>query len=126
MNIVIETYGTIKPYYIQTLAMTYFPGAKFPELENISEADLRVFVEVTPREGEILANVALRRGAENCHHTESVRIDSVHGDLDRAKKVAAGKAFMIAAEKMTGFIPPWGILTGVRPAKVATDLLERG
>ncbi len=126
MNIGIETYGTIKPYYIQTLAMTYFPGARFPELDHIFDADLRVFVEVTLRDGEVMGNVALRRGAENCRHTEIVRIDSVHGDIDRAKKIAAGKAFMIAAEKMTGFIPPWGILTGVRPAKVATELLESG
>lgn len=126
MNIGIETYGTIKPYYIQTLAMTYFPGARFPEAEHIDEADIRVFVEIVERDGEITGNVALRCGAENCRHTENVKIDSVHGDIDRAKKIAAGKAFMKAAEKMTGFIPPWGILTGVRPAKVATDLLLKG
>ncbi len=126
MNIGIETFGKIKPYYIQTLAMTYFPGARFPELDNISDADMRVFVEVIEREGEIVGNVALRCGAENYRHTETVKADSVHGDIDRAIKVAAGKAFMKAAEKMTGFIPPWGILTGVRPAKVATELLEKG
>lgn len=126
MNIGIETYGTIKPYYIQTLAMTYFPGAKFPELEHIFQADLRIFVEVIKRDGEIMANAALIHGSEGYRWTETIKIDSVHGDLDRAKKVAAGKAFVKAAERMTGIVPPWGILTGVRPAKVATELLERG
>lgn len=126
MNIGIETNGAIKPYYIQTLAMTYFPGARFPQLDDLSEADLRIYVEIAENGGEILGNVDIRQGSESYRCTETVKADSVHGDTDRARKIAAGKAFMKAAAKMTGFIPPWGILTGVRPAKVATELLERG
>lgn len=126
MNIGIETYGTIKPYYIQTLAMIYFPGAKFPEMDHISEADLRIFVEVIDKDDEIVANVALRYESESYRHTETVKTESIHGDLDRARKIAAGKAFITAAGKMTGFTPPWGVLTGVRPAKVAMELLDGG
>ena len=41
-------------------------------------------------------------------------------------KLAAGRALQCAATELTGYIPPWGILTGVRPARGASALLDSG
>ena len=37
-----------------------------------------------------------------------------------------GMCFFRAAKAVTGITPPWGSLTGIRPAKVAAELLEQG
>ena len=34
-----------------------------------------------------------------------------------------GKTFLEAAEKVFGYKSPWGIFTGIRPAKIASDYL---
>ena len=33
---ILEIHGKLKPYYVQTLAMIFFPGVKFPEGEGPS------------------------------------------------------------------------------------------
>lgn len=39
---------------------------------------------------------------------------------------ALGRAFLAAGERLCGFRPPWGILTGIRPVKLVRDLLASG
>jgi len=40
--------------------------------------------------------------------------------------IAVGRALFAAGRELLGHTPPWGILTGVRPAKVASTLLYGG
>ena len=40
--------------------------------------------------------------------------------------IAVGRAVFAAGKELLGHTPPWGILTGVRPAKVANSLLKSG
>ena len=44
----------------------------------------------------------------------------------RDLEYAVCKSFYQAAVKLTGHHPKWGILTGIRPAKLARQLLEQG
>ncbi|MBR7181463.1 MAG: coproporphyrinogen dehydrogenase HemZ, partial [Clostridia bacterium] len=46
--------------------------------------------------------------------------------LDRARKIAVGYAVLEAAGEMVHYRPSWGMLTGVRPSKIATELLLQG
>jgi len=39
---------------------------------------------------------------------------------------AVKRSFYLAALKLTGIAPPWGALTGIRPAKIAAKLLDAG
>lgn len=41
-------------------------------------------------------------------------------------KMAVGKAFFDAGEQLLSYRPVWGILTGVRPAKVANSYFDQG
>ncbi len=115
--------STIKPYYVQTLAMIFFPGAKFPEGEV--ETDETVVAEVfsCEKDSGVYAKVTIRCGAES---TDADAFFNDSETIEKTTKLSVGAAFMKAGEKFTGFTPPWGTLTGVRPAKVATELLERG
>ena len=44
----------------------------------------------------------------------------------RGKKLAVGRAVFAAGKELFGVQPPWGVLTGVRPAKVAAEFLATG
>ena len=79
---------------------------------------------MTESETEVTAEVTISQGEKSCSAHESVKKGS-HDD-EKTRKIAAGSAFMKAGVMFTGFTPPWGILTGVRPAKVATELIENG
>ena len=45
---------------------------------------------------------------------------------EKNTRIAAGAAVLAAAGELTGYRPSWGMLTGVRPAKVAFELLRQG
>ena len=115
--------GKVKPYYVQTLAMIFFPGAKFPEDEAETPETVVAEVTVTDDGENAVASVTLKQGERLSQADSRVALD---GDCDKKRRIAVGEAFMRAGEKFTSVTPPWGILTGVRPAKVATELLVAG
>ncbi|MBR5295791.1 MAG: coproporphyrinogen dehydrogenase HemZ [Clostridia bacterium] len=57
----------------------------------------------------------------------SAKIDlSLHKEASRASNAALGKAFSLAAKAFTDYLPPYGILFGVRPVKVPLFYLKNG
>ena len=45
---------------------------------------------------------------------------------ERTIKLAVGAAILAAAGELVGYRPSWGMLIGVRPSKVATEMLNMG
>ena len=123
---ILKINGNIKPYYVQTLCMIFFPGAKFPENEEYTPETVVAVLDLNETEEGVSAHVTLAQGEKSAQADASLLWDRTHADRERQIKIAAGDAFMQAGIAFTGFTPPWGILTGVRPAKVATELLEAG
>ncbi len=117
--------GDLNAYYAQMLCMIFFPGAKFPENEVLTDETPCVVVALSETEEAVSAVVVIRRG-EKSETGEATLPRNGENDPDKQKKLAVGRAFMAAGERFTGFTPPWGILTGVRPAKVVTEMLQRG
>lgn len=116
--------GDISRTYCQNLCLIFFPGAKFPENEASADGIPEAYVELIEDEGfkarVILANNGRAVTGEACNFSSDTT------DADRAKKLAVGRAFAEAGEKLLGAAPPWGILTGVRPAKIAEELKGKG
>ena len=101
--------------------MTFFPGDKF----SPADGDKRASAEITENDDGITATVtlALPDGREESASSfERWRDDG----RDRTRKVAAGRAFFEAASRLTGYRPPWGTMTGVRPSKLMSEFLSRG
>ncbi|MBR3998782.1 MAG: hypothetical protein IKI93_10625, partial [Clostridia bacterium] len=117
--------GNIKPYYVQTLCMIFFPGAKFPENEELTPETVTVDMTVEEREDGVYASAVIAEG-EKFSSADAFASWDRDDERDRVIKIAAGDSFMKAGIRFTGYTPPWGILTGVRPAKVATEFLEKG
>ncbi len=117
--------GNISEYYIQTLCLLFFPGAKFSESEVVTPEVPVVSVTVQEHDTFVLATASLKIGDKEVikEHSELFSEDKT------AKKTittAASKAFFQAASNFFGYTPSWGILTGVRPSKIALDYLKNG
>ena len=124
---ILKINGDINKYYVQTLCMVFFPGATFGENEIPGEGVPEVAVEVYRDEanGVATAFASIKLNDKLCESTESVPLsDEINFATHEA--IAVGKAVFAAGKELLGHTPPWGILTGVRPAKVANSILRTG
>lgn len=119
--------GDINAYYVQTLCMLFFPGAKFGAEERPTPDTPTVTVKACYGEdGEARAEAEISLDDRTCH-AEGTAAPCEDVDKGRLMKVAVGRAvFGAGTAFFGGYTPPWGILTGVRPSKVASELLKNG
>ena len=124
---ILKINGDINRYYVQTLCMIFFPGATFGEDEQPGEGVPEVSVDVfKDKEGEnVNAYVSIKLNDKLCEAGESVHCDEVI-NFATHEAIAVGRAIFAAGKELLGHTPPWGILTGVRPAKVANSILRAG
>ena len=118
--------GELNRYYVQTLCMIFFPGATFGADEeprpDIPEVYVNVFKD---SEGSYTAYASIKLNDRVSESTATVKAsDDIY--VATHANLAVGKAMFAAGKELLGHIPPWGILTGVRPAKIAGGLLRDG
>ena len=123
--------GDVNHYYIQTLCMMLFPGVKFAmdevESESSTTATVRL-IPITDADGNeigVRGDVKLRYEGREAHSTHKMQYSTLH-TKSKTAKIVIGKCFFDAGERLLEYRPVWGILTGVRPAKLASDYLEQG
>ena len=117
--------GNINVYYVQTLCMIFFPGEKFGagEQDNPDAPELKL--SLVEKDEGLEASVTVTADGK----TESaVRHLAFSDQYNREKtaKMVCGAAIVAACGALMGYRPSWGMLTGVRPSKVATELLQSG
>jgi len=123
---ILRVEGSLNRYYIQTLCMIFFPGSKFSEDELPSETTPEIFVRAE-REGEkVRAFVTMKLGAKFVEAKAEAEPTKDITSADRIEKIAIGRAVFSAGKALLGYTNAWGILTGVRPAKVANEILSGG
>lgn len=117
--------GDINRYYVQTLCMIFFPGAKFPEDEEITPETPVLWLKLTCDQEKAIATAQFKLGDRMTQATkESVFNNNV--TEERTKKIAIGSAVIAAGGELMKYKPSWGMLVGVRPSKVAMEMLNRG
>ena len=121
--------GDINQYYVQTLCMIFFPGEKFSDkacdTEDGEIATPELSLELIEKEDGVIARaeLALDGKYSSVEKVYALREDITH---DRLKKIAVGDAILSVCGDIMGYRPSWGMLVGVRPSKVATEMLESG
>lgn len=117
--------GEINRYYVQTLCMIFFPGSTFPEDEEPSDDTPELTLKVSKCDNGYLAHtfVKLGQNVAECEKTTPFRSDLTD---ERCCKLAVGASVAGALGKLLEYRPTWGVLTGVRPTKVATEMLATG
>ncbi len=123
---ILHVSGDVNRYYVQTLCMVFFPGAKFREDEKPSPDIPKVTVAVKTYKNESVKAVVEISAFGKTTKAEEVTIKSPNISGERLGKIALGRAMFAAGKELFGHIPPWGVLTGVRPSKVAMELIEGG
>lgn len=122
--------------YAQTLCMLFFPGAKFGEDETETPDTPVVELTMTVENNAVYAEAHIKLGDKVAHGSVREEYSDAgtgsSGDKvftrDRCDKIAAGRAIFNAGHEFFGeeALPPWGILTGVRPTKLAWEFASRG
>lgn len=117
--------GDINRYYVQTLCMIFFPGSTFPDDEQPADdvPELTVTVNKTETGYSVNTFVKLGTNTAECEKEATLRPDLTD---ERCKKIAVGASVAGALGKLLEYRPTWGVLTGVRPTKVATEMLATG
>ncbi len=118
--------GDINKYYVQTLCLVFFPGSTFGADEKAADGVPEVTVTVgsdKENERDITAHVILKLNDKISEASETVSLDEPITIATHAA-IAVGRAMFAAGKELLDHIPPWGILTGVRPAKVACSLIK--
>lgn len=116
--------GNVNKYYVQTLCMIFYPGAKFSDsVEDDGTPTLDISVKEI--EGGVEATARATLG-EAVHSATRSSEYNEYRTRERTTKIAVGAAIVSALGEMVSYKPSWGILTGVRPSKVATEYLQAG
>ena len=122
---IINLQSPINRYYVQTLAMIFFPGEKFGE-EELSRTDVpSLFVRTEKTEMGVLAYAEVSFEGKTCK-AEYLTEQTEGRTEERTLKLAVGGAVINALGELTGYRPAWGMLIGVRPSKVASEMLNAG
>ena len=114
--------GELNKYYVQTLCMIFFPGVKFSDTEDDG---IEITVDIEKNEIGVSAKAKLTLDGKT---SEAVAIEEYSAEVsrERTEKIAVGAAILSVGGDMLGYRPSWGMLTGVRPSKVAMELLNAG
>ena len=117
--------GNINRYYVQTLCMIFFPGEKFPENEEITEDTTVLDLKLDCLEDKAVAEVKVTRGKQSASSVKEYAFREGVSE-ERTRKLAVGGAVITALGELIRYKPTWGMLVGVRPSKVAMEMLNGG
>ncbi len=118
--------GPVNKYYIQTLCMIYYPGSKFSDDEPLDENTPEMWVSMT-RTSDVGVDVTAKLTYRGQSAETERHYDYRDGyTRERLEKIALGDAVTSVCGEIMTYRSSWGMLTGVRPSKVATELLQKG
>lgn len=117
--------GDINEYYVQTLCLLFFPASKFSKSDASVDETPEAIVNVDFDGEKATATVKLSAKGKSVTKVYSEQSNEKYSDYT-LKRIACGKAFFAAGKALLGVTPQWGILTGVRPAKLALKGLYSG
>lgn len=122
MKILLECFECkVSELYIQSLVLLYLPLEKFGK----DDSDSELYVNIKKQENSFFGKAHLVYQNEKISCDFFGNYESFPAHLDKAKNFA-GKLIIELFKKRFGFVPKWGMLTGVRPTRFAFDLSENG
>lgn len=116
--------GEVNRYYVQTLCMIFYPGAGFSG-NDAEDGTPCLNLELRATDHGYEATATAIRAERTLTETRSCDFNEIRS-AERTKKIAVGAAVVAVLGAMESYKPSWGILTGVRPSKVATEYLNMG
>ncbi len=111
--------------FAQTMCLIFFPGEKFPEDEPKDSKSPVCILDCEKRDNAFFAKAVFEA---NGKRTGAEALEEYSNDIQeyRTEKRAVGNAIFKAGTDLLGSPPPWGMLTGVRPAKISEEYIRGG
>ncbi len=105
-------------YELEKLCRIFLPFEKINISGEMVEGENLAVAEIKKREEGFLCSARLSLGEKNASFSEEIPLDSDEKDKELKLAQCLFKCFC----KITGYKSSWGILTGVRPAKLFANL----
>ncbi len=121
----IEIESPINKYYVQTLCMIFFPGSKFKDETEDSVNPHSLYLKTVSDEEGISSYAKMTYNGKTTEAERRVEYSTTR-TRERTLKLAVGLAVLSCGSELLGYRPAWGMLVGVRPSKVATEMLNSG
>ncbi len=116
--------GNVSSYYAETLCLLFYPGSHFSDKDDTD--GITVSVSLEEKDGGFVSDVVIDDNGDVCRGHGVLAAGETVSRPSMASKIAVGRAFLEAGRDAVGVTPPWGILTGVRPSKLAMSLIDGG
>lgn len=118
--------SSLNKYSAQSLALLFFPGSSFPEDGSGGEPIIDLSVQFN-NDGAAVGRAAIYCDGRTVEKTYTPSEDSRARVSEKMYlNLAAGGAMYFAGCEFCETRPPWGTITGVRPAKMCRDMIDRG
>lgn len=125
---ILKLVGHDYKYAVEQIMLMMFPGER-PEYAKPEPGALSAVIAVSRGDGFATASTRLQTAEGNVFRGLSrVPSGKLRGKLetDRLLQKIIKLSFFRAAVRATGQKPAWGALTGIRPGKLVTAMLEKG
>ena len=118
--------GHNEQYVVEQSLMNLFPG-ELPVYDDIQPGDdTWAVISMREEDGRCHVTVELSYRGKALPYSYGCPLHGTEYEKEGQRRHAVGAAFFLAAQKLTGITPPWGMLTGVRPDKPVTAALAEG
>ena len=112
-------------YEVQAIAKLFLPGVRFLLCEDGQpepEAEYCLLTQITPTGDALtlLCRAVLPEGARESVQTQPTALSG-----NALEKALCTQLYLLLRE-MTGYTPPWGMLTGIRPVRMITQAVQQG
>ena len=113
---ILELKGHTYKYECEKVIRIFFPSERVIEGKSSDEPERYVFCEVAEREDEV--RYYCRAVINGKNEEYSFFYPKNEDDSDSLRERLLAKAMLKVLTAVTGIVPPWGILTGIRPSKL--------
>ena len=114
-------------YAVEQIMLVLFPG-QLPEYEDAAKETSAAISSLSVGKVWATARTTLTWEGKTCVGVSRVQVSRLTDALvrDRLLQRILKQSFYKASVACTGVEPPWGALTGIRPAKLASKALKEG
>ncbi|MEE5992345.1 MAG: coproporphyrinogen dehydrogenase HemZ [Oscillospiraceae bacterium] len=112
-------------YEVQAIAKIFIPAVRFTLCENGEIPDNisnTIFTEIKSENENTLIQVDVVLHGKHCQKSETVSHSMEKNQLEWI----LCQLLYDALQELTGYTPPWGLLTGIRPVRKVIQALESG
>lgn len=121
---ILRIFGHDFHYECENLCRVYYPNEKINIVyDDSGEDDKTVITRCIPTDGGNVVEVEVCIGGELRKASSTVFAEA--DELRDKSELETARLMFALLSELTGYTPPWGVLTGVRPSKLMLRLTEQ-